>query len=193
VIVGDTSKWKNIPPPQPPSLPPPAKNSKMDEVASPPPPPPPPTAKKEKEDVAPPPPPPPPPIPQFSGTDNYYSSNIELGKYIINKGNLPAPFLNSKGKNGLPIHVTFDLNGKVISVKLGYPDYLKEIPGIKLTDRKDVLKKISQALNEAPNFKMEEHVYLNNKTKVCNEAGYGLIFENNTCKVIPNMFVYVDK
>lgn len=191
VIAGDTTKWKNIPPPPPP--PPPAKKSKMDEAAPPPPPPPPPAAKTEKEDMPPPPPPPPPPIPLFSGTDNFYSSNVELGKYIINKANLPVPFLNSTGKNGLPIHVSFDLNGKITNVKLGYPDYLKEIPGVKLTDRKDILEKVSQALYEVPNFTMKEHVYQNNKIKVCNEVSYGLIFENSTCKVIPHLFGYVDK
>ncbi len=193
VIVGDTTKWKNVPPPPPPP-PPPAKKSKMDEAASPPPPPPPPlSAKNEKVEMPPPPPPPPPPIPLFNGTDDFYSSNIELGKYIINKGNLPASFLNSKDKNGLPIHVTFDLDGKIINVKLGYPTYLKELPGIKLIDRKDILEKVSQALYEAPNFTMKEHIYQNNKIKVCNGVSYGLIFENNTCKVVPHMFGYVDK
>jgi cell division protein FtsB len=131
--------------------------------------------------------------PLFNGTNSFGESNLAFGNFIINKVNLPPSFLKSTGKNGIPLHVFFNSNGKITKVKLGDFYYIKGIPEIKVTDRKDILEKISQVLYEAPPFKIIEIKTKKGELKICNEVGYAVVFENNKCQVIPHQYMYSNK
>lgn len=179
VIVGDTTKWKNMPPPPPPP-PPPAKKSKMDEAA--PPPPPPPLAKTVKEDMPPPPPPPPAPIPLFSGTNNFEKSNAAFGGYLTKNVNLPAKFQNSD-KTAVYIEVKFDKSGKVIKVeKSVVPEGFPE--SVKFTEDPALISEVKRVINTAPAFKNVSESDFN--------VNYAITLQNNAFKVMP-VIVYFEK
>ncbi len=129
VIIGDTTKWKNIPPP--------------------PPPPPPPAA---KADMPPPPPPPPAPIPLFSGTNNFEKSNAAFGEFLTRNVNLPSKYQNNSDKSAIYIGVTFDKAGKVVkaeknSIPEGFPE------SIKFTEDPEIISEVIKVIKTAPAFK----------------------------------------
>lgn len=179
VIIGDTTKWKNIPPPPPPP-PPPAKKSKADEVV-PPPPPPPPSTKNEKMEMPPPPPPPPAPIPLFSGTNNFEKSNAAFGEYLTKNVNLPSKYQNNSDKTAIYIEVTIDKTGKVVKAEKntrpeGFPE------SIKFTEDPAVISEVIKVIKTSPAFK--------NVTDSDFDVKYAITFQNKVFKVMPVMVYY---
>lgn len=191
VIVGDTTKWKNMPPPPPPP-PPPAKKSKMDEAA--PPPPPPPLAKTVKEDMPPPPPPPPPPFPLFSGTKDFKSSNAAFGNFILKNAKLPQ---NSKAitRTGVILSVTFDENGKITNAeKRTMPKGWDVKTGpmkTEFTENPEIINEMIRVLKNAPSFKI-----LEKETGAISQVLYAITCKSDECSVIPMGYTFkgtVDK
>lgn len=181
VIVGDTTKWKNMPPPPPPP-PPPAKKSKMDEAAPPPPPPPPPAAKTVKEDMPPPPPPPPPPFPLFSGTKDFKSSNEAFGNYIFQTTQIDPKFKDN-GKYGAFATITFDNSGRITGVEKGFrPEF--DGSEINFTNEPDIFSSISKSIRSAPQFKT---IFSDDFQNII--VNYAFIFHKDKCKVIPLNFI----
>lgn len=136
----------------------------------------------------PPPPPPPPPFPYFSGTSDFNESNMAFGNYILKNIQVsPADFAGKKKKSGVFVVISFDNKGNVLNAEKGFIPKGFSSDDVKFTEDQTIISELIKVIKNAPAFTIE-----NSEDGYLSQVNYGIIYGDNTCKVMPVHYVFKD-